>query len=129
MRQNREFTTKLDRLLGLLEREAVRRLPEAAGQFCLADLRGNKLRGGGGHGNCGLLVTLDGLHAVTTNIEAPRMREEEKLEDGLFRCTRAYGTTGSSRSGRCAPSAGRSPCKGLWAGETGTRTSRNCAFP
>lgn len=32
-------------------------------------------------GNCGLLVTQDHLYAITNNIEAPRMKDEEKLED------------------------------------------------
>ena len=33
-------------------------------------------------GNCGLLVTRGGdLYAITNNIEAPRMRDEEKLEE------------------------------------------------
>lgn len=36
-------------------------------------------------GNCGLLVTRDGkLYAVTNNIEAARMRDEEKLEEMGF---------------------------------------------
>jgi len=36
-------------------------------------------------GNCGLLVTRGGdLYAITNNIEAPRMRDEEKLEEMGF---------------------------------------------
>lgn len=32
-------------------------------------------------GNCGLLITRDSQYAITNNIEAARMREEEKLEE------------------------------------------------
>ena len=38
----------------------------------------------GDFGNCGLLVTQEKLYAITNNIEAPRMREEEKLEEMGF---------------------------------------------
>lgn len=37
--------------------------------------------GPGAMGNCGLLVTEDGQYAITNNIEAPRMEEEEGLTE------------------------------------------------
>lgn len=85
MRQNREFTTKLDRLLGLLEREGLYAVYlKRQDNFAWLTCGGINYVAVGDMGNCGLLVTLDGLHAVTTNIEAPRMREEEKLEEMGF---------------------------------------------
>lgn len=40
--------------------------------------------GPGEMGNCGLLVTEDHQYAITNNIEAPRMEEEERLTEMGF---------------------------------------------
>lgn len=80
--QMREFDIKLKRVRGLLEREKlygiyIKRQDNFAWLTCgrinyvaIGDM-----------GNCGLLVTREALYAITNNIEARRMKEEEQLEE------------------------------------------------
>lgn len=86
MVQMREFNTKLDRIRSMMEEEGlyacyIKRQDNFAWLTCGGI---NYVAGGGELGNCGLLVTKDKLYAVTNNIEEPRMRDEEKLEEFGF---------------------------------------------
>lgn len=131
MRQNREFTTKLDRLLELLEREGLYAVYlKRQDNFAWLTCGGINYVAVGDMGNCGLLVTLDGLHAVTTNIEAPRMREEEKLEEMGFSLhagvwhDREFDEADVVRHLR-----GEAFCKGLWAGKPVRGHPETALFP
>ncbi len=78
----RELQTKLDRLRRLMAEKSLDALYlKRQDSFAWLTLGGINYVGLGDMGNCGLLVTQDALHAITNVIEAPRMRDEEKLEE------------------------------------------------
>lgn len=85
MTQREELQIKLDRLRTLLnQRELDAVYLKRQDNFAWLTCGGINYVGLGEMGNCGLLVTKDGCYAVTNNIEAPRMRDEEKLEEMGF---------------------------------------------
>lgn len=79
---NRELEIKLSRVRKLLEEKDLDALYiKGQDNFAWLSCGGRNYVGMGAVGNCGLLVTKDKMCAITNNIEAPRMIEEEKLED------------------------------------------------
>lgn len=85
MTQREEQQIKLSRLHALMTRHGLDAIYlKRQDNFAWLTCGGINYVGLGEMGNCGLLVTKDGCHAVTNNIEAPRMRNEEKLEDMGF---------------------------------------------
>ena len=85
MKQSREFEIKLKRLREMMEAENLEGC-YLKRQDNFAWLTCGKVNyvAVGDMGNCGLLITREGLYAITNNIEAPRMRDEEKLEEMGF---------------------------------------------
>ena len=82
----RELQTKLDRLRRLMAEKSLDALYlKRQDSFAWLTLGGINYVGLGDMGNCGLLVTQDALHAITNVIEAPRMRDEEMLEELGYR--------------------------------------------
>lgn len=86
MGYNRELDIKLERIRKMLNKENldacyIKRQDNFAWLTC----GGVNYIGIGETGNCGLLVTADQTFAVTNNIEALRMTEEEKLEELGFK--------------------------------------------
>ncbi len=86
MVQMQEFNTKLNRLRAMMEEEKlyacyIKRQDNFAWLTCGGI---NYVASGGELGNCGLLVTKECLYAITNNIEEPRMRDEENLEEFGF---------------------------------------------
>lgn len=82
----REQSIKLDRLKALMQAsgwDAV--YLKRQDSFAWLTCGGRNYVGPGETGNCGLLVTKDKLYAITNNIEAPRMVNEEKLEEKGFK--------------------------------------------
>ncbi len=80
--QTREFETKLERIRTMMrKRELFGCYIKRQDNFAWLTCGGVNYVAAGETGNCGLLVTEDGLYAVTNNIEGPRMRDEEKLEE------------------------------------------------
>ena len=85
MTRQEELQIKLDRLHTLLERRGLDAVYlKRQDNFAWLTCGGINYVGLGEMGNCGLLVTRDGRYAITNNIEAPRMRDEEKLEEMGF---------------------------------------------
>lgn len=85
MTNREELEIKLGRLRTLLqERQLSAVFLKRQDNFAWLTCGGINYVGLGEMGNCGLLVTRDGCYAVTNNIEAPRMRDEEKLEEYGF---------------------------------------------
>lgn len=77
-----EIQIKLDRIRKALERLALEAVYlKRQDNFAWLTGGGINYVGLGEMGNCGLLITRDARYAITTNIEAARMREEEKLEE------------------------------------------------
>ena len=82
MSKTREFIEKIERLRSLIEKEKLYAFYlKRQDNFSWLTCGGINYVAVGEMGNCGLLVTADKLYAITTNIEAPRMAEEEKLEE------------------------------------------------
>ena len=80
-----ERSIKLGRLRGMMEARGLDGVfLKRQDNFAWLTGGGINYVGLGEMGNCGLLVTQKGTYAVTNNIEAPRMRDEEKLEDMGF---------------------------------------------
>lgn len=76
-----EFITKLNRIrTALHEQNLFGCYIKRQDNFAWLTCGGINYVGPGDYGNCGLLVTEDHLYAITNNIEAPRMRDEEHLE-------------------------------------------------
>lgn len=83
---NNELNIKLQRLRGLMESEALDGIfIKGQDNFAWLTCGGRNYVGMGAVGNCGLLVTKEKLYAITNNIEAPRMINEEKLEELGFK--------------------------------------------
>lgn len=85
MVNTKEFSTKLKRIYEMMQREGI--------DACILKKQENFLwlTGGGknylAHGElglCSLVISKKGLYAITNNIEAPRIREEERIEDFGF---------------------------------------------
>ena len=75
-----ERSIKLGRLRGMMEARGLDGVfLKRQDNFAWLTGGGINYVGLGEMGNCGLLVTQKGTYAVTNNIEAPRMRDEEKL--------------------------------------------------
>ena len=82
MGMKEEFAVKLKRIRDMLEEEElwgcyIKRQDNFAWLTC----GGINYVMSGDMGNCGLLVTEKELFAITNNVEGPRMKEEEKLEE------------------------------------------------
>lgn len=76
-----EFMIKLKRIRKLMDQESLYGCYlKRQDNFAWLTCGGINYVGPGDYGNCGLLVTSEELFAITNNIEAPRMREEEQLE-------------------------------------------------
>ena len=79
---NREIEIKLERVRTLMrEKGADGVYLKGQDNFAWLSCGGRNYVGMGAVGNCGLLVTADKCYAITNNIEAPRMRDEEHLEE------------------------------------------------
>lgn len=78
---NIEFKTKLDRLIGLMDKEDLGAIYiKRQDNFAWLTCGGVNYVSNGDVGNCGLLVTKErGLHAITNVSEGNRMKDEEKL--------------------------------------------------
>lgn len=75
-----EFEIKLSRIRAFMERENLDGVfLKRQDDFAWLSCGGRNYVGAGDMGNCGLLVTINGHHAITNNIEAPRMLIEENL--------------------------------------------------
>ncbi|MDR0578180.1 MAG: aminopeptidase P family N-terminal domain-containing protein [Candidatus Accumulibacter sp.] len=75
-----EFRIKLERLRSLMRRKELDGIfLKRQDDFAWLSCGGRNYVGAGDLGNCGLLVTADGHHAITNTIEAPRMLAEENL--------------------------------------------------
>lgn len=77
-----ELLIKIQRLVAVMERRQLDAIYlKRQDNFAWLTCGGINYVGLGEMGNCGLLVTRDGKrYAITNNIEAPRMRDEEHLE-------------------------------------------------
>ena len=83
---NNELRIKLERVRALMKNEALDGIYiKGQDNFAWLTCGGRNYVGMGAVGNCGLLVTADSLYAITNNIEAPRMINEEKLEELGFK--------------------------------------------
>lgn len=81
MTQQEERKIKLSRLRKLAEEKQLDAIYlKRQDNFAWLTCGGINYVGLGEMGNCGLLVTKDACYAITNNIEAPRMRDEEQLE-------------------------------------------------
>ncbi len=79
---NSELETKLGRVRALMREEGADAVfCKGQDNFAWLTCGGRNYVGMGATGNCGLLITENGQYAITNNIEAPRMAEEEKLEE------------------------------------------------
>lgn len=81
-----ERSIKIARLQRIMEERALDAIYlKRQDNFAWMTCGGINYVGLGEMGNCGLLITRSGeTHAVTNRIEAPRMRDEEKLEEMGF---------------------------------------------
>lgn len=85
MTRQEELSIKLSRLRELMARKSLCAVYlKRQDNFAWLTCGGINYVGLGEMGNCGLLVTQDRCYAITNNIEAPRMRDEEKLEEMGF---------------------------------------------
>lgn len=86
MDQHEERQIKLQRLYGIMDDKKLDAVYiKRQDNFAWLTCGGINYVGLGEMGNCGLLVTRKGkMYAITNNIEAPRMRDEEKLEEMGF---------------------------------------------
>lgn len=73
---------RLDRVRALMSEKSFDGLYlRGQDNFAWLSCGGRNYVGMGAAGICGLLVTADKCYAITNNIEAPRMRDEEHLEE------------------------------------------------
>ena len=81
-----ELSVKVERLISIMDKRQLDAIYlKRQDNFAWLTCGGINYVGLGEMGNCGLLVTREGsLYAITNNIEAPRMRDEEKLEEMGF---------------------------------------------
>ncbi len=81
-----ELEVKLNRLYSLMDKEGYDAVfIKRQDNFSWLSCGGRNYVGMGETGNCGLLVKRNGeRYAITNNIEAPRMKAEERLEDMGF---------------------------------------------
>ena len=78
----REIEIKLSRIRTLMSEKGFDGVYlKGQDNFAWLTAGGRNYVGMGATGNCGLLVTADKCYAVTNNIESPRMRDEEHLEE------------------------------------------------
>ena len=85
---NRELETKLNRVRNMItEKDLDALYIKGQDNFAWLTCGGRNYAGLGAVGNCGLLVTKDKTYAITNNIEAPRMIDEEHLENLGFKVT------------------------------------------
>lgn len=85
MKQSHEFSIKLERVRQMLEElDLYGCYLKRQDNFSWLTCGGINYVAIGEMGNCGLLITRERLYAITNNIEAPRMRVEEKLEEFGF---------------------------------------------
>lgn len=85
MTQQQERLIKIERLHGVMEKCGLDAIYlKRQDNFAWLTCGGINYVGLGEMGNCGLLVTKENTYAITNNIEAPRMRDEEKLEEMGF---------------------------------------------
>ena len=78
---NRELEIKLARIRNMMAQKDLDAVYlKGQDNFAWLTCGGRNYVGMGAVGNCGLLVTKDKMYAVTNNIEAPRMIDEEHLE-------------------------------------------------
>lgn len=79
---NRELEIKLSRVREMMKCEGYDGVFfKGQDNFAWLTCGGRNYVGMGATGNCGLLITQDGQYAITNNIEAPRMINEEKIEE------------------------------------------------
>lgn len=80
--QSGELAEKLCRIRGLMREKGLKGIyVKRQENFGWLSCGHVSHLGPGAMGNCGLLVTEDGQYAITNNIEAPRMAEEELLPE------------------------------------------------
>lgn len=85
MKATNEFDVKLKRIYQVLEQEKLYACYlKRQDNFAWLTCGGINYVSVGDMGNCGLLITRDKRYAITNNIEGPRMREEERLEEMGF---------------------------------------------
>lgn len=86
MNQKEERIVKLNRLYAIMDEKGLNAIYlKRQDNFAWLTCGGINYVGLGEMGNCGLLVTRKGEnYAITNNIEAPRMRDEERLEEMGF---------------------------------------------
>lgn len=81
-----ELAIKLKRVRTLMEEKKLDAIwLKRQDDFAWLSCGGQNYIGWGELGNCGLLVTQSDVFAITNNIEYPRMRDEEHLEDLGFK--------------------------------------------
>ncbi len=82
MKSNNELSIKLNRIRRMLKEENLDACYiKRQDNFCWLTCGAVNFIGMGDMGNVGLLVTEDQTYAITNNVEAPRMLEEEALEE------------------------------------------------
>lgn len=82
MGMREEFAVKIGRVRHMLEEEQLWGCyMKRQDNFAWLTCGGINYVMSGDLGNCGLLVTESKLYAITNNVEGPRMRDEEKLEE------------------------------------------------
>ena len=80
MELREEFSIKLGRIRSLMaDKKLDAVFLKRQDDFAWLSCGGRNYVGAGDMGNCGLLVTEDRCYAITNNIEAPRMLEEENI--------------------------------------------------
>ncbi len=78
----KEFGIKLDRIRALLRKKDLSAVfLKRQDDYAWITCGGRNYVGAGDMGNCGMLITEDGFYAITNNIEAPRMKSEEHLNE------------------------------------------------
>ena len=85
MTRNEELKIKLDRIRNLMKKEKLDAVYlKRQDDFAWLTCGGQSYLGWGEMGNCGLLVLIDRMYAITNMIEYNRMLEEEHLENMGF---------------------------------------------
>lgn len=94
-----EFAVKVDRVRRMMaEKHLFACFLKRQDNFAWLTCGGVNYVMPGDMGNCGLLVTEDKLFAITNNIEAPRMRDEERVEELGFEILKGLWHDGSFES-------------------------------
>ncbi len=77
-----EFEVKLERIRTFMDEKGAEGVfLKRQDNFAWLTCGGRNYVASGEMGNCGLLITKDGHYAITNNIEAPRVRKEENLDE------------------------------------------------